>query len=268
MYVRCTSDTYQYIGGPACSLKDGSGAVWGETVDFPIQDTVEISSPRVTGIKPFLLKDLTRALPGENIPWKDLSFNKEEAKSLMKQAEDCCTVTHAPFLDEIDKDTPTPPHLEEKWAIAMYTGYGYEHIPYVLRYGKLREHVMNMTPRATIDSVLSLCRLVASGLNRLQEIKGFVYRGTGIIPDGFLKNYVPGNTIIEHSFLSGSKKKELVFTNDSLGVSRFTIKSKHARDASKFNKDFQEVIFLPETKFLITSRNKIDGILYIEMEEV
>ncbi|WP_434581723.1 ADP-ribosyltransferase [Carbonactinospora thermoautotrophica] len=148
----------------------------------------------------------------------------------------------APFLQEIREEHPEVAHVtdEELLAIKRYTWTEYQEINEPLRTGDM-DRLAELTPEI---------RDVVSGLDKLPDYKGTVYRGVQIDPgdlNDFLNRYEPGATIREPAFPSSDKERPFP------GNVQFVIESRHGKDIS-FLQQHEEVVFPPGTKFKVKTR--------------
>ena len=102
-----------------------------------------------------------------------------------------------------------------------------------------------------------------AGLAVLPDHEGWVYRGTPL-PDEAAQQYIVGSTVEEDAFTSST------FGDKAYpGMYQFRILSRHGKriDFLSAFPEEKEVLFRPGTKFVVTSREVVDGEVRITMEE-
>jgi hypothetical protein len=123
--------------------------------------------------------------------------------------------------------------------------------------------------KGTVERWGSHIRLANRGLHKLPIYEGVVYRG--VESGQFLDNYIPGQTIIEKSFTSGSQDLRSTM---SFGKTRFEIFSKTGRDIKSCSAmqsataREKEVLFAPNTAFEVIGRFERDGAPIIQLREL
>lgn len=199
-------------------------------------------------------------LPGTCIDWKNVNLDDVERKRLLSEIKGsfCCPSSDKNLPEEYRKSDLLK-NTDEKWAVFQYTGGVYTEVINFLRFGKTGSH--------SPETLMAMCRLIASAINKLPEYNGTLYRGILRLPPEVLEKYVPGNTVTEHGFTSTTKSKKFAFTGP-YADNCFVIKSKTAKDMSSLNTYMEEVLFLPETRFKILAREKQGNVDLIFMEEV
>jgi hypothetical protein len=145
---------------------------------------------------------------------------------------------------------------EELLAIIMYTGSYHRQWNTALRKGDA----------AAVAKNAAAIKLATEGLAKLPDYDGWSYRGVGGLDAEALARYVPGQVTTEPFMTSSSHAKNASFG----GSVRFEIRSKHGKvveDVSRFKSE-AEVLYAPNTKFLVHSKTEVNGITTIVMEEV
>lgn len=105
-----------------------------------------------------------------------------------------------------------------------------------------------------------------SGLKRLPDFKGTVYRWTHLAPE-ILANYRPGTHVTERAFTSATAATYCTYS----GNVNFVINSRHGKDVSQIAKvtTEREVLFPPGTKFKILNiRTDLKGVTKIYMTDL
>jgi hypothetical protein len=144
----------------------------------------------------------------------------------------------------------------ELLAIIMYTASYHQKWNAALREGNAAE----------VAKFAAAIKLASEGLAKLPDYQGVSYRGVGKLDAAALARYVPGQVTTEAFMTSSSHDKNASFG----GSVRFEIHSKHGKvveDISRFKSE-AEVLYAPNTKFLVHSKTEVDGVTTIVMEEV
>jgi hypothetical protein len=104
------------------------------------------------------------------------------------------------------------------------------------------------------------------GLSRLPAHEGWVHRGVESLPAEALAKYEIGKTVTEEAFTSSSYEQGAQFT----GKVQFNILSKEGRriDALSRSESEKEVLFRPNSKFIVTDKIQDGDVVIITMEEV
>ena len=103
------------------------------------------------------------------------------------------------------------------------------------------------------------------GLNNLPAIETQTYRGINALPSSILDNYQIGNVVSDRGFMS----TDLV--NPFNGSIKMNIEGYSGRDIdflSSHSATETEVLFKPDTKFVVTDRIEENGITIINMKEL
>jgi hypothetical protein len=145
---------------------------------------------------------------------------------------------------------------EELLAIIMYTGAFHKYWNAALRTGDT----------AKVGEYAAAIKLATEGLAKLPDYDGWSYRGVGGLDAAALARYVPGQVTTEPFMTSSSHAKNAAFG----GSVQFQIRSRHGKvveDISRFKSE-TEVLYAPNTKFLVHSKTEVNGVTTIVMEEV
>ena len=176
--------------------------------------------------------------------------------------------------------------VKEEFAIGMYTTSGFSPtFNYRLVNDYLRKgcnfDAVDPTELRKLDDwkgrnqFLSHLKNLRSGLAKLPDFTGEVYRGTGLTP-AQLENYKIGQAIVEPAFTSTSVSRDvgLKFLKkgfDDWKPVLFTFQSKHGKDIAQLShlKHEAEVLFTAGSRFQVTGRSEnAQGIVEIYLSEL
>jgi hypothetical protein len=157
---------------------------------------------------------------------------------------------------------PTIEHIPDHQLVALflYTDYHYRRWNLALR----------ENDQEALKQYAGKIKAADSALAALPNHEGWVERGTGILDDHILAQYVPGAVITEQAFTSASagQGNQGGFTG---GATVFHIKSATGKRIDKLAKRGEnetEVLFRPGTRFVVTGRTQQDHTTIITMEEI
>jgi hypothetical protein len=151
--------------------------------------------------------------------------------------------------------------IEERTLIYKYTEDGYEELNEQLRISKGKEYT-------------KFGRMLDSTLSRLPNYEDVVYRAANLTPNELQKYLEAKNNkaiLVEHSFISASKSKNIAY---GFGSCQFLIISKSGKDIELFAKygfhhpqNEKEVLFRPNLGFRVLDITKEDKYTLIVLEE-
>jgi hypothetical protein len=157
--------------------------------------------------------------------------------------------------------------MHEAAAVNGYTSIDYRDMNRKLR-GLNIPGLYDPDYKISLDAQINLMK---SGLNKLPDFEGVVYRGAGLseAEENVYRDAIGTGELIEHpAFTSTSKLSDKALNRNT----RYIIQSKKGKNVMKFS-EFEsenEIILNAGTKFRVTefNRNPTDGKTYIYMEEV
>jgi SPP1 gp7 family putative phage head morphogenesis protein len=171
-------------------------------------------------------------------------------------------------MDDVPLDAPEralPDH--ELISLRQYAGENYNLVNKYLR----GDQDQFMVDEIGENNLRAFIQAGEEGLDKLPTYKGAVYRGVksnATLAERIAEQYEPGQTVVESAFTSTSRNPQAAFT----GKVQFAINSKTGRDISRISamgKLEQEVLFKPETRFLVLDKTqRDDGTFVITLEEV
>ncbi|NQS85365.1 putative Zn-binding protein involved in type VI secretion [Pantoea allii] len=103
------------------------------------------------------------------------------------------------------------------------------------------------------------------GLNKLPAFEAETFRGMPSLPESVLESYQTGNVVSDKAFMSTDILKPFD------GAIKMNVDGYSGRDItflSKYAGKESEVLFKPDTKFIVTNREDINGVTLIHLKEV
>lgn len=190
----------------------------------------------------------------EEISEEDLSESDNEEQDLAKGVQKALGGLHGAYLQGV---FPAGTQLIQEHGLTMpelvsihaYTTSNGKH-----GYVPMNEALRDLEPQQLRQSPLfPLIHQAYSGVRKMPDYSGVVYRSAPSLPPNVLEQYKVGETIDEKGFTSTSKKQGGQY---GYGKIRFTIRSNHGKDVSGIShyKDEEEVLFPPGTRFKVERR--------------
>jgi hypothetical protein len=147
---------------------------------------------------------------------------------------------------------------DDIWALADYTGSGYEDLN-----SALRSDAVDASQHARVEAL-------NSALEKLPSYQGPVIRGTNLLPE-VLAQYRPGEFFIEKGFMSTTTNTAVARSPMFAGNVEFRILSNAGRDISPVSMfpGEQEILFPAGTRFYVVSNivDPLTGRTVIRMVE-
>ena len=194
--------------------------------------------------------------------WKNDQTTAADLKSQVSEEEWETALGHIKEARLDPQIGPTIAHIPDHQLVALflYTDYHYRRWNLALR----------DNDHAALTEYAGKIKAADAALAALPNHEGWVERGTGILDDAVLAQYVPGAVITEQAFTSASagQGNQGGFTG---GATVFHIKSATGKRIDKLAKRGEnetEVLFRPGTQFVVTGRTQQDHTTIITMEEI
>mmetsp|Transcript_20961 Transcript_20961/g.36087 ORF Transcript_20961/g.36087 Transcript_20961/m.36087 type:complete len:328 (+) Transcript_20961:77-1060(+) len=176
--------------------------------------------------------------------------------------EDACS-------DVVSKEATKKFRKEWKRSLSMYTSSGYGYMNQFLR-GQREKSSEIPNIEEEIHGTRQALRFLSKKKKPL-TFSGKVYRGARRIRPS-LARLRPGMIFVDKAFLSTSTNPTVCknfMNSDSTGV-HITLTSRtgvNVKDFSKHSKE-EEVLFLPETRFLVESVERTEKVLFLHLKEL